>query len=333
MNRSVRFHQTGGPEVLRVETSPIPEPGDNEVVVKVNAVGLNRAELLFMHGQYIASPEFPSALGLEASGTIHKAGANITDFNVNESVCLIPNIMLNKYGFISEYAVAPIEAVIHKPDLLTYNEAAAFWTAFGSAYAGLVLRGGLQRDTNKTVLITAASSSVGVAAIQMAKYLGAKIIATTRTSAKKDFLIAQGADYVIATQEEDLVDEVKKITKERGFDLALDPIAGSMMSPLAEAAAPESRIVIYGALSPEAAPLPLYPLLLKGISLYGFHLVFHVLRHPHRVKEMQDHLLDGLQKGAYKPVIDRVFPHINQVQEAYTYMSLNQQKGKIVLEV
>ena len=333
MNRVIRFQSMGGPEVLKVENTTIPEPDDNEVVVKVVAVGLNRAELLYMQGQYIVEPEFPSALGIEAAGTIYSLGANVTDFKVNDSVCLTPNIMLNEYGFTGEYVVAPKEAVVHKPAPLTFNEAAAFWTAYGSAYAGLKLRGGLQHGTDKTVLITAASSSVGVAAIQMARLLGANVIATTRSSKKRDFLLAQGADFVIATEEDNLIDEVEKISNGRGFDLAIDPIAGSMINQLAEAAAPEAKIVVYGALSPEQPSLPLYPLLLKGISLHGFHLVFHLLRHPNRVKELQDHLLEGLKKGAYKPVIDRVFPRIDQIQEAYAYMAQNQQKGKIVLEV
>lgn len=331
--KTVQFNKIGGPEVLQLVENDIPKPKANELLIKIKACGLNQAELLFFQGQYLFQPQFPSQIGLEAAGVVEEVGEGISHFKPGDEVCLTPNIMPYEYGYIGEYAIAPQEAVVPKPAGISFEQAASFWMTYGTAYAGLVMRGGLQKGDDKTVLITAASSGVGIAAIQMAKDLGAHVIATTRTSEKRDFLKAQGVDFVIATQEEDLVDAVNKITDGKGFEIAFDPIAGNLLTNIAEAAAIEANIVLYGALSYELdAPLPLFPVLAKGLNFSGVHLVFHLLQQQDRFMQAKEQLLGGLKRGVYRPMIDRKFS-LDQVQEAYKYMQSNRQKGKILITV
>ncbi|MEL7005099.1 MAG: zinc-dependent alcohol dehydrogenase family protein [Bacteroidota bacterium] len=327
--KSVQFNEIGGPEILKVVETDIPRPAGHEVLVKIKACGLNQAELLFFQGQYLFQPEFPSKLGLEASGIIEDVGTEVKGFQPGDEVCLTPNIMPYEYGYLGEYAVAPAEAVVAKPRGITFDEAAAFWMTYATSYAGLIMKGGLKKDS--TVLITAGSSAVGIAAIQVAKHLRANIITTTRSGEKREFLLSQGADEVIVTSEQDLVEEIGRITNSQGFNLAFDPIAGEMLNPMAEAAAPEANIVLYGALSYNLeSALPLFPVLAKGLQFSGVHLVFHLLQHPDRFEKAKTHLLEGLESAAYRPVIDRKFD-LKDITEAYRFMESNQQKGKIVI--
>ncbi|MEO1051019.1 MAG: zinc-dependent alcohol dehydrogenase family protein [Bacteroidota bacterium] len=331
MMKTVEFDEIGGPEVLQLREQEIPSPGENELVVRIKACGLNQAELLFFQGQYLFQPQFPSKVGLEASGIVESIGSGVSEFRLGDEVCLTPNIMPYEYGYVGEYALVPREAVIAKPQSISFEEAASFWMTYATSYAGLVMRGGLKRGEKKTVLITAASSGVGIAAIQLAKYYGATVIATTRTTEKRAFLLAQGADFVIVTETESLSEEVHKITRQKGFDIAFDPVAGAMLGDIAEAAAIEANIVLYGALSYDlGAPLPLFPMLVKGLKISGVHLVFHMLQHEDRFAEAQKVLLEGLEEGVFTPVLDRKFT-LDQIQDAYRYMQSNQQKGKILI--
>lgn len=330
MNQIIEFNEIGRTEVLQYVSKPIPEPKDEEVVVKVMACGLNRAEYMFFNGQYLFQPHFPSKLGIEGSGIIHKLGENVTNFQIGDEVCMLPNTDITNYGYLGEYALASAQVLIAKPKQLDFEQAAAFWAAYGTAYGLLVNKGGLENNANQTVLITAASSSVGIACIEVAKNHGARVIATTRKSEKKNFLLQSGADFVIVTDEQNLVEEVQRITKGKGFNIGVDAVTGSTVNQLAEAAALEAKIILYGVLDFNADTLPLFPILSKGVSISGFHLGFHLLNIPDRTKAMQKYLLESLEKGYYLPKMDKLFS-FNETKEAYQYLESNQQKGKIVV--
>ncbi len=332
--KRVEFNEIGGAEVLYLAEREIPIPKENELVVKVKFAGLNRAEELFFQGQYLFQPNSPSLLGLEASGVVEKVGSGVKGFEVGDEVCLTPNITPTEYGFLGEYVLAPIKAVIKKPKNLSFKEAAAVWMTYGTAYANLVLRGGLEKGMNQTVVISAASSGVGTAGIQMAKRYGAKVIATTRTSEKKGFLKGLGADLVIATEEENFVEAVQGYTQGKGFHIAMDAIADSdFMGQLIETAGFEAKIVVYGALALNPTPsFPLFPLLIKGVSIQGLHYVFQTLEIEGRFEQMRKDLFQGFESNEYRPVLDKTF-HLEQVQDAYTYMASNLQKGKITIEI
>src|SRR5215475_2245888 len=206
MARVVRFHKTGGPEVLRIEDLEVPPPGQGEVQIRIKALGLNRAESMFRRGQYLEEPKLPARLGYEAAGTVAAIGPGVKGFKVGDAVSTIPSFSLNDYGLYGELANAPVHAVTHHPKSLSWEEAAAVWMQYLTAYGALIDIGKLGKG--ETVLIPAASSSVGLAAIQIANRVGAVPIALTRGKAKRQTLLDAGAAHVIVTDEQDLVKEV-----------------------------------------------------------------------------------------------------------------------------
>ncbi len=329
MPKVVRFHHTGGPEVLRVEDLPLTDPGKGEVRLKVEAIGLNRAEIMFREGHYLETPAFPSRLGYEAAGIVDAVGAGCSGIKVGDHVSTIPSFSIGKYGVYGETATVPAYAAAHYPENLSPVEGAAIWMQYLTAFGALIEFGGLHRGD--VVLITAASSSVGLAAIQLTKAAGALAIATTRGADKKQFLFDAGADRVIVTKDEDLAEGVKEITNGKGARLVFDPIGGPFLEKLAEAAAPGATIFEYGALSPEPTPFPLFPALAKGLSVRGYTL-FEIVKNPETLARGKQYIYHGLGSGVLHPIIDRTFP-LKAIADAHRYMESNQQRGKIVVTV
>ena len=325
----VRFHETGDASVLKIEDLPVAEPGEHELRIKVEAIGLNRAEIMFRNGAYLETPQLPSRLGYEAAGIVDAVGKQVTDFKVGDRVSTIPAFSMGQYGVYAEYAVVPVHAVAKCPESLTMQQCTAIWMPYLTAYGGLIDIGQLKQG--QRVLITAASSSVGVAAIQIASSLGAVVIATTRGGAKKQFLLDQGADYVIQTGSEDLVARMAEITQGAGAELIFDPVGGPILNQLAEAAARAGRIIEYGALDNQPTPFPLFAALAKGLTIRGYTL-FELTQDKSRVEKAKSFILPLLESKQLTPVIDRVF-NFNQIQQAHEYMESNQQMGKIVVAV
>ena len=214
MAKVVRFHKTGGPEVLKIEDIEVSPPGKGELQIRIHALGLNRAESMFRSGQYLEGPKLPARLGYEAAGTVAAIGPDVQGFKIGDAVSVIPSFSLNDYGLYGDLANAPAHAVTHHPTSLSWSQAAAVWMQYVTAYGALIDIGGLTKGD--TIAIPAASSSVGLAAIQIAKKVGAVPIALTRGSSKKQALIDAGAAHVIATDEQDLVDEILAVHSRQG---------------------------------------------------------------------------------------------------------------------
>ncbi|MFZ1747792.1 MAG: zinc-dependent alcohol dehydrogenase family protein [Nitrospirales bacterium] len=329
MPKIVRFHQIGGPEVLKLEDVPLAEPGKGEIRMKVEAIGLNRAEVMLRKGQYLETPQLPSRLGYEAAGVIDAVGADVTDFRIGDRVSTIPSFSMSQYGVYGESAIVPAYAAAKYPDKLSAIEGAAIWMQYMTAFGALIEYGDLKKDD--TVLITAASSSVGLAAIQIVKAAGGVAIATTRGADKKAFLLEAGADHVIVTDEEDLVERGMALTSGKGVRMVFDPVAGPLLEQLAAVTAPGGIIFEYGALAPHQTPFPLFPALSKGLTIRGYTL-FEIVKNPEMLKRGKEYIFQGLESGALKPIIDRTFP-LAEIAEAHRYMVSNQQKGKIVVTV
>jgi len=329
MPKIVRFYEAGGPEVLKLEELPLVEPGAGEVRLKVEAIGLNRAEIMFRQGQYLENPVFPSRVGYEAAGIVDAVGPGSSGAKFGDRVSTIPSFSMGTYGVYGESAVVPAYAVAHYPENRSPVEGAAIWMQYLTAFGALVEFGHLNKDDS--VLITAASSSVGLAAIQIAKSVGALAIVATRGPGKKSFLADVGADHVIVTDEEDLVERAMDITSGKGVSMVFDPVAGPLLGKLAEAAASGATIFEYGALSPSPTTFPLFPVLGKGLTVRGYTL-FEIIRTPERLVRGKEFVYSGLVSGALKPIIDRTFP-LESIVDAHRYMESNQQKGKIVVTV
>jgi NADPH:quinone reductase-like Zn-dependent oxidoreductase len=329
MPKIVRFYETGGAEVLKVEELPLVEPGEGEVRLAVEAIGLNRAEVMFRLGQYLENPELPSRLGYEAAGIVDAVGPGTSGIKIGDRVSTIPSFSMGTYGVYGESAVVPAHAVAHYPGNLSPVEGASIWMQYLTAFGALIEFGQLQKDA--FVLITAGSSSVALAAIQIAKSAGALSIATTRGAGKKPFLMGAGADHVIVTEEVDLAEKVMAITSGKGVSLVFDPVAGPLLGKLADAAAPGASIFEYGALSASPTTFPLFSALAKGLTVRGYTM-FEIVRDPERLARGKRFIYNGIESGALKPIIDRTFP-LESIVEAHQYMESNQQKGKIVVTV
>jgi NADPH:quinone reductase-like Zn-dependent oxidoreductase len=325
----VRFHAIGGPEVLKIEEEPIPEPGKGEVRLNVKAIGLNRAEVMFRSGNYLESPVLPSKLGYEAAGVVAAVGPEVDKSWLGKKASTLPAFLMTHYGVYGEVAIVPANALAVYPEKLTPEEGTSIWMQYLTAYGALIQYA--QITKNDFVVITAASSSVGIAAIEMVKAEGAISIATTRTSKKKAILTEVGATHVIATEEEDFLARVKEITGGKGARVIFDPIGGNGIELLAKAAAFGGTIYEYGALAPEPTPFPLYTALSKGLSVRGYTLR-EVLSVPKLRAKAEPYVFDHVKAGTFKPRIDRVFPFA-QIVEAHRYMESNKQIGKIVVTV
>jgi NADPH:quinone reductase-like Zn-dependent oxidoreductase len=329
MAKTVRFHQIGGPENLKIEDVPIRAPGNGEVKLRVKAVGLNRAESMYYHGRYLEQTVVPSGIGYEASGTVEAVGAGVDSSLVGKEVATMPGFSMGKYAVLGEEAIVPENVLTDYPKNLSPTEAAAVWMQYTTAYGALVHLGHVADED--FVVIPAASSSVGLAAIQITKAQGATAIAVSRNSKKRDELLSLGADHVIASQEEDFVKRVKEITAGAGARVTFDPVAGSFVEKLAEAASSGSIIFEYGGLSMEPTPFPLVLALRKGIAIRGYTL--HEITNDKLVLERaKRYINDRLADGRFKPKIDKVFPFAETVQ-AYQYLESNVQVGKIVIKL
>lgn len=327
MPKIVRFYQTGAAEVLKLEQVELAEPGPDELLVTIEAIGLNRAEVMFREGKYLEAAELPAQIGYEAAAIVEKSGSTQCAFKPGDKVCVIPAFSMNDYGIYAEQAIVPIHAVIKRPDGLSASESAAVWMPYLTAWGGLVDLGKLCQ--NQVVLITAASSSVGLAAIQIANHLGAIPIAITRHTAKKQALLAHGAKHVIMTESENLVEQVMHLTDNQGADRVFDPVAGSQLADLAAACKPYAQLFIYGALSPEQTPFPLFPTLAKGLTLRGYTL-FEFIRDTPRLLAAINFIEKGIQQGHLRPVISKTFA-LEDIVAAHQYLESNHQIGKVIV--
>lgn len=325
----VRFHAIGGPEVLRIEEMPVPEPGKGEVRLNVKAIGLNRAEVMFRRGEYLETAALPSKIGYEAAGVVAAVGPEVDKSWLGKTVSTLPAFLMTHYGVYGEVAIVPVGALAAYPEKLTPEQGTSIWMQYLTAYGALIHYARIKKGD--FVVITAASSSVGIAAIEIANAEGAISIATTRTSKKKAVLSEVGAKHVIVTEEEKFVARIKAITGGNGAGVIFDPIGGKGIEQLAEAAALGGTIYEYGALAPEPTPFPLFAALGKGLTVRGY-TVREILSVPQLSAKGVQYVFDHVKAGNFKPRIDRVFPFA-QIVEAHRYMESNEQIGKIVVTV
>ncbi|MET8545596.1 zinc-dependent alcohol dehydrogenase family protein [Kitasatospora sp. NPDC004799] len=329
MSRGVVFERTGGPEVLAVRERALPEPGPGEVRVRVAAIGLNRAEALFRAGIYLEQPRLPASLGYEASGTVEAVGEGVTEVRPGRRVDTVPAFSQNDYGVYGTHVLVPARAVVPHPENLTPVQGAAVWMAYLTAYGALAEDGHLRPGDH--VLVTAAASGVGLAAIRTARRLGALPIATTRTRAKVRSLREAGAVEVVVTGEEDLGARVDAVTAGRGVRTVFDPVAGPGVLALAETLAPGGRLIVYGRLDPRDTPLPGQDTFAPVTS--RFYSMHEVTRDDERLRRAHAFVTAGLADGSFVPVVDRVFEGLDAVVEAHRYLEAGTQIGKIVVAV
>ena len=330
MAKTVRFHASGGPEVLRIEEVDPGEPGPGEVLVRIEAIGVNRAEALFRRDCYIEPVKrFPARLGNEASGVVEAVGAGVGGFAPGQAVSVVPNFSHNDYGVYAERALVPATALVPRPQGLDAVSGAAVWMPYLTAYGAMVEIGGMR--AGDVAVVNAASSSVGLAAVQTADRVGATPVAVTRTRAKAERLRAEGAAEVIVSDEEDVAGRVLELTGGRGAEFVFDAVAGPGVRELARAVAADGTLFLWGAQSGRPTPYPGFELNMPALNMRTFTML-EITRDAERMRRATAFLTTGLRGGTLRPVVDRLFP-LEEVVAAHRYLESNEQFGKIVLTV
>lgn len=337
MPKIVRFHEIGSADVLQFEDVPLREPKSGEVRIRVQAIGLNRADVMFRRGQYLEQPQFPSPMGIEAAGVVDAIGPGVTNVRTGDRISVATGQSIAGYGTYGEIAMVPAASAIPYPANLSVEEAASIWVQYLTAYFAFVDVANVR--PGQSVLITAATGGAGLGAIAIVRLLGGIPIATTRSESKKEGLLKAGAEHVIVASQEDLTKRVKEITGGKGADLIFDSIAGDTLATLAEAIAWGGRIVLYGALEGAQVAYPLWTAFMRNFTLntymvynYAGMPVLGLSRNEEAFSRAVDFITRHLASGKLKPIIAKTFP-LREIREAHRYMEANQQLGKIVVTV
>lgn len=326
MSKIVRFHAAGGPEVLALDDLEVREPRQGEIRIRTRALGVNRSDAMLRSGH---RAEFPSGIGWEASGEVDAIGPDVEGFTVGDAVSTIPCFRATDYPIHGEMVIAPATAVVKHPGTLSWEQAAALWGQYLTAYGALIETADLK--AGDTVLIPAASSSVGLAAIQIARSVKARPVALTRRSSKRQRLLDEGAEAVVVTGEEDVATRLHELTDGHGARVIFDPVAGPALADLIGAAAPGGTVILYGALSSEATTLPVLQAIGKSLTIRGYK-VFDLTTDVERRKVAVDWIVDGVAREVLRPVIDTVFP-LEDIVGAHRRLESGSQVGKIVVTV
>jgi len=326
----VVYDKVGSEMAFTIREMPIPAVGANEVLYEVEAFGLNQADILLIQGNHYVVQDLPIRLGYEGTGTVIAVGKNVKKFREGDKVTCMPNVD-GPYSNAGTHALAQERFLTKRPAGYSAQEAAHLWMQTLTAYYPMVELFPIK--PGDWVMITAATGGSGIGAIQMAKLLGARVIATTRSpERKREFLTQLGADHVIETYGTDTIEKVNEITGGEGVRLVCDSIGGPHVNTYASTLAPQGILYIYGILSNEDVSLPALTLAHRGAGLYGFSLI-NELRKPGALERGRDFVLAAIGAGKIKrPVIDRVFP-FEKSAEAYEYLISGTKYGKIIVSV
>lgn len=323
--RAVVAPPAGRPPIPRLVELPVPEPGPGEVLLRVEAAGLNRADLLQLRGQYPPPPGESAVLGLECSGTVERLGPGASGFAPGDRV-----MALLAAGGLGEAVAVPVGQLLPLPARISFTEGAGLPEAALTSWTNLVVEGGLQ--AGETVLIAGAASGVGTFAVQLARELGARVLVAGRSLERLERLRALGAEGCLPLSDE-LPQRLREGNGGRGADLVLDLVGGPWVAVHLAALEPRGRLVLVGLLAGARAEIDLRAVLSRRLSLIG-----SVLRSRSReekaalVAGFAGFALGRLAEGRLEPLIDRTFP-LERVAEAFAALEAGGILGKVVVEI
>lgn len=326
---ALRFHRLGEPvDVLQVDCLEAAPLAEGDVRIEVAAFALNRADWLYTKGWHYSVPKLPSRIGSECAGTIVAVGAAIDRSLIGKKVCTVPFDNCT-YGVQGALADVPVEFIAPWPTELSAEEAAATWMQYLTAYFALISIAEI--GTSDFLFVPAASSSAGLAAIQLAKLRGATVIAGTRSPSKVDPLRAAGADHIVLTTETaDLAVTLRRLSDGAGVRVVFDPIGGDFMQQYDAALGQNARIILFGLLSGEQTQLNLVPLVRANAVVYPYSMFNHV-KDAKALTSAITFIEDAVEHGL-RPVIDRVFEW-PEVLDAYRRQDSQAQIGKIIVSM
>ncbi len=321
--RAVRIHEHTGPKQLRVDIVDEPEPALGELLVRVKAAGLNFPDVLLSYGKYQLKPQRPFVPGGEAAGIVAAVGSGVTAFAKGDRVAFTV-----LHGAFAELVTVSELAAVKLPDAVAFDVGAATLLTYLTTYHALVDRAALQKG--ETLLVLGAAGGVGVAAIQLGKLLGARVIAAASTEEKIAFCKEQGADDGIVYSKEDLKERVKALTGGAGANVVYDPVGGSFSEAALRATAWEGRLLVVGFAAGEIPKIPLNLVLLKGCQIVGVFWGQFAIREPAKNKANGEQIFRWVAEGKLRPHVDATFP-FERAGDALERMEQRNVKGKLLL--
>jgi len=322
--KAIRAHEWCEPDGLVIDDIPVPEPSDNQVLVKIQSAALNFPDILLIAGKYQFKPPLPFTPGLEVAGPIVKLGSAVEGLKVGQRVLA----QMPRGGF-AEYAAAEAAAVQAIPDSMTDDEAASFALVYQTSYFGIAYRAALKKG--ETVLVHSAAGGVGLAAVQIARALGAgKIIGTAGSDDKLQAIRDNGADVALNYQTEDFVDVVKRETGGRGADIIYDPVGGELGERSTKCIAFEGRLLIIGFTSGKFPVFAANHVLIKNYSVVGLHWGAYRQHNPKMINQVWKELFELYEAAKLKPVIGARYS-MERAADAMKHLASRKAVGKIVL--
>jgi len=324
MMTAVRFHATGGPEVLRLEDAPAPTPGEGQALVRLRAAGVNFADIYQRRGDYPVPGGLPCIAGQEGAGMVEAVGPGVSGLRPGDRVTYT-GVM----GSYAELVAAPAWRLVPIPAEVTFEQAAGIMLQGMTAH--YLLHTTHHTRAGETVLVHAAAGGVGLLLVQMAKMLGARAIGTVSTPEKARLAREAGADEVILYTQTDFAEEVKRLTGGRGVDLVLDAVGKDTFQKGLEALAVRGHMIVYGRAAGLPDPIVPNSLMAKGLTLSGTSLV-HFTATREELMERAGAVLGWLGRGRLKLTIHKTFP-LAQAAEAHRLLENRQTVGKLILTV
>ncbi len=312
-----------GVDALRWTELPTPQPGAGEVLIEIKAASLNFPDLLIVQNKYQIKPPLPFVPGSEYAGVVRAVGAGVTDLRVGQNVAC-----LSGTGGFATHTIAPAALCMPLPAGFPYVDAAAFIMIYATSHHALVDRA--QLKAGETVLVLGAAGGVGTSAIQIAKALGATVIAAASTDEKCALCQSIGADATINYSTQDLREALKRLTGGKGPDVIYDPVGGDLAEPAFRSIAWRGRYLVVGFAAGTIPALPLNLTLLKGASIVGVFWGGFARNEPQANASAMAELAQWYAQGKIKPVIDRTLP-MAELKAAYAYMGSRSVKGKLVM--
>jgi len=312
-----------GVDALRWKELPTPTPGAGEVLIAIQAASLNFPDLLIVQNKYQMKPPLPFVPGSEYAGVIEAVGEGVRHLQVGQSVAC-----LSGTGGFASHVLAKAAACMPLPPGFGAVDAAAFIMTYATSHHGLLDRG--QLKAGETVLVLGAAGGVGTAAIQIAKAVGARVIAAASSAEKCALCTAIGADATIDYSQTPLRDALKALTEGKGPDVIYDPVGGELAEPALRSIAWRGRYLVIGFAAGPIPALPFNLMLLKGASVVGVFWGDFVRREPQANAAMMHELATWYAQGKIKPVIDRTMP-MAELQAAYAHMGSRRVMGKLVM--
>ncbi|HTM50875.1 MAG TPA: NADPH:quinone oxidoreductase family protein [Bryobacteraceae bacterium] len=291
----------GEPEEMTLADAGIPEPGPGEVRIANRAAALNFFDILQIQGKYQYKPPFPFTPGAETAGTVDAVGAGVSDLAPGDRVLAMPQA-----GAFAQYSLAPAGKVFPIPAGMDFPEAAAMPVVYHTSYFALTKRAALEKG--EWLLVHAGASGVGMAAIQIGKSMGARVIATAGSEAKLAFCREQGAEHLIDYRDGGWVDRVKEITGGRGAGVIYDPVGGDIFDLSTRCIAPEGRLLVVGFAGGRIPAIQANRILLKDISIVGVHWGQYAREHPEYPAQAQQALEQMYAAGRIRPAVGARYP-------------------------